>query len=175
MKSKKCIILLFLLCLGTCKVFSQRLCFYYKGAWSKWDTSYNVSGFKSNSIKRYKNLSGCILKTDPGQITYFNFEINNYSLPSKKEIKRHWKNDEWYTYTGTVEYYVNDEFPTAEALAKNNRLVWPDPRTDVTPNVKRTTSATIKIAPFKKEPEVFNIWFDNIGVGFSTQGLKFEK
>ena len=175
MKSKFHFFLLFLLCLGINKASAQQICFYFKGAWSNWTSPYVASFYNESSVHRYTNLSGCCLKTEPGGIVFFDFYMTNFTLPSKKEIKKHQKNDEWYTYYGTVEYYVNDEYPTAEELAKNNRLVWPNPRTDITPNVKRKTSATIRIAPFKKEPEVFNIWFDNIAVGFSIKGLNFKK
>ena len=175
MKSKICIFLLFLSSLGVNKAYAQSICFCYKGAWSDWKkVDYSPTNYRGCSVKRYTDLSGFLLETKPGQTTFFSFRINNFILPSKQEIKRHWKNNEWYVYTGIVEYYVNDEFPTAEALAKSNRLVCPNPRLDQTPNVKRTASATIKIAPFKKEPAVYNLWFDNIGIGFSALGFTFK-
>ena len=57
--------------------------------------------------------------------------------------------------------------------AKDNHFVMPDPRRDVTPCVKRTCNATIKIAPYKKHPQMYNIWFDGIGVGIDIRYLKF--
>lgn len=160
--------------------FGQKITFNYKGSWSEWQKiatrgdSYLTSTGEKTEIEMYSNGSGFILKSDPGQIVYFDFRITNYRVPSKDEIKWHWKANQWYEYQGTVSYYVSDDCPTAEAIAKGNQLVIPNPRQDVTPRVKRTANATIKIAPYKDRPAVYNIWFDDIGIGFSRQGLNFE-
>lgn len=126
--------------------------FCYRGQWStwkKWPFSYNKM-----VIYLYSNgdAIGLALKDNGGNI-YYRFMIDNYS-PKGKE------------FTGTVEYYVNDNYPTAEALAKANHFVVPDYRTDKTPSVKREAKATIKIVNNEEQPAVFNIWYDNIGVAF---------
>ena len=148
-------------------IAAQKITYNYKGSWSNWESA-------PGRIYRYNDLSGCILKTN-GLVEFFTFRIPNYKLPSKKEIKQHLKTNTWYEYRGTVEYYVNDAYPTANDIAKSCKLVCPDPRQDVTPQVKRTCSATIKIQPFKKEPTCYNIWFDNIGIGIDIAGLSFGK
>lgn len=147
---------------------TKNISFCYKGAWSSWVPMYE-------SLYRSTDWSSLILKTKPGQINFFEIDIKNYSFPSKKDIKKHLKENKWYEYTGTVEYYVNDDYPTAEVVAKRERLVMPNPRIDQTPNVKRTAKATIKIQPFKKTPKVYNVWFDNIAVGLDISNVKFEK
>lgn len=105
---------------------------------------------------------------------YLSFGISNYREPTKDERKYHEKNNVWYKYTGWVEYTVNDKCPTALDFSKAACFVVPNPRYDDTPTVTRKDSCTIKIAPYKKHPEVYNIWFDNIGVGVSISGLKFK-
>ena len=133
-------------------------CFCYKGQWSSWDKHY-FPDYMRISSSTYSNgdIIGLSL-SDSGGNVYYKFRINNYT-PGQKE------------FTGTVEYYVNDSFPTAEALAKANYFVRPNYRTDQTPSVKRTARATIKIVNDEKKPQVFNIWYDNIGVGFSVRNV----
>ena len=155
-------------------VCAQSWCFNYKGSWSSWIKNKDYFYYHNYDVAIYGNRSGCVLKANGG-IIFFDFQITNYVAPSKKEIKEHRKSGKWFEYVGTVSYYVNDEYPTAEALAKACVFVTPNPRQDVTPTVKRSTSARIKVAPYKKYPEVYNIWFDKIGVGINIRGLKFEK
>ena len=173
---------LFIVCLFSFgNAFSQEISFAYKGEWSSWmpicgsGISWSVSKWGGNelTISRYTDMSGIVLKS-PGGRDIFSFRITNFRLPDKKERKAHEKSGEWFSYYGTVDYYVNDEYPTAAALAKGNCLVVPNPRTDVTPSVKRHTVCEIRIAPFKKEPENWNIIFDGIGIGISTVGIKFK-
>lgn len=140
--------------------------FSYKGDWSSWRSG-------SGSIFHYQDDSGILLKNAGGQ-TYFRFQINNYVPPSKESIKKHYKNNQWYEYTGTVEYYVNDTYPNAEAIAKASHFVIPNSRTDVTPSVMRKTTCRIRIEPYKKLPSNYNIYFDNIGVAISISGINFQ-
>lgn len=157
---KKILLLLILVCTSIVAT-AQRANFCYKGEWSQW-REYPGRTF-SNS-----DNSAIVLKS-AGGTQYFAFFIDHYVKPSKKDLKQHIKSDTWFEYTGTVEYCVNDEYPTAESLAKACRFVVPNPRVQDTPTVTRTTRATIKIAPYKEVPVVFNIWFDNIGIGISVR------
>lgn len=151
----------------TCMAHAQwKQSFSYHGDWSSWQNEYG-------KISHYHDESGIILKTSGGQ-TYFSFQISNYTPPSKKELKEHLKNNQWFEYTGTVEYMVNDQYPTAEALARANRFVIPNPRYDQTPSVMRRTSCTIRIQPYKKLPANYNIFFDNIGVAIDISGMSFQ-
>lgn len=140
--------------------------FSYKGDWSSWKTEYG-------QISHYTDDSGIILKTSGGQ-TYFSFQINNYVPPTKKQLKEHLKSGKWFEYTGTVEYSVNDTYPTAEDLARASRFVIPNPRVDQTPSVLRRTTCKIRIEPYKKLPSNYNVFFDNIGVAISIQGMTFQ-
>ena len=168
---------------------AQKICFCYKGAWSDW--SPRVYGIYSSQeslvedlISNFKfyygdiygasDYSGFSLKKNG--VEYFKFTIDYpFQIAPKKVRKEHLKTGEWYVYSGTVEYYVNDVYPTAQDLAKRNYLFKPDPRSNSTPYVKRICKdATIKIAPYKKRPECFNIWFDGIGVGIDIKYLDFQ-
>lgn len=165
---------------------AQSIAFNYKGEWSPWipicRTDYYIANsWGANSLNIFQqtffgDVAGIGLKSAGGS-TIFLIHINTDELKpiDKKERKRHLKNNEWYHYSGTVEYYVNDAYPTAEDLAKDCCLVIPNPRTDKSPCVKRQAKCTIKIAPYKKSPEVWNIYFDDIGIAIGTTGIKFEK
>ena len=140
-------------------------CFCYKGQWSSWENHYFPSSYMreyddwriSCSYSPEKDIIGLSL-SDSGGNTYWSFRITNYSKGKKDCI-------------GTVEYYVNDSYPTAEALAKANYFVKPNYRVDQTPSVKRTARATFKIVNKESKPAVFNLWYDNIGVGISVRDV----
>jgi len=140
-------------------------CFCYKGQWSSWENHYFPSSYMTayddwriySTCSSENDIIGLTLK-DSGGNTYYSFKITNYSRGKG-------------TYTGTVEYYVNDTYPTAESLARANIFLRPNFRTDNTPSVKRTAKATIKIVNDEKKPAVFNLWYDNIGVGFSVRNV----
>lgn len=161
---------------------AQSIAFSYKSDWSSWmpicgsGLSWSTSSWGGNSlnISRYTNMSGIILHSQGGR-EILSFQINKFTLPDKKARKEHLKSGQWFSFYGTVDYYVNDDYPTAEDLAKNCRLVIPNPRTDQSPSVKRHTVCEIRIAPFKKEPECWNIFFDGIGIGIDTHNIKFKK
>lgn len=141
-------------------------CFCYKSQWSNWEKHYFPTSSYSRQYDDFRISSSTasngdiigLSLSDSGGNVYYSFRINNYT-PGQKQ------------FTGTVEYYVNDNYPTAEALAKANHFVRPNYRTDQTPSVKRTARATIKIVNDEKKPQVFNIWYDNIGVGFSVRNV----
>lgn len=144
---------------------AQKIAFCYKGEWSSWMNAYC-------EVAAYTDGSGVVLKTSGGR-EYFTLQIDNFVPPSKDVVKRSKKNNQWFEYTGTVTYYVSDTYPTALELAKQNVLLKPNPRTDITPVVKRTARATIRVAPFKKAPACYNVWFDDIGIGIDIQGFSF--
>jgi len=162
-------ILFVLMCLYPIMVAAQwNQTFSYKNNWSSWDTG-------RGRIQIYSDQSGIILKTDGGQ-KYFSFQITNYVPPTKNELKEHLRSNLWFEYYGTVEYMVNDNYPTAEALAKSCCFVIPNPRIDNSPSVMRRTTCRITVAPYeyKKLPSTYNVFFDNIGVGISIKGMDFE-
>ena len=156
------------------RIYSQQICWNYKGSWSSWKSWDDP--YTKGSISKYgtgDSRTGLCFKSRGG-IQYFSFYIPNYKLPTKKQRNEHMESGKWFEYSGYVNYYVNDKYPTAEALAKSNTLVIPDPRIDKTPNAQRQTRAIINIAPFKHKPEVFNVVFDDIAIGIDIREIKFE-
>lgn len=150
------------------------MCAYIDGCWSSWDTWY------TDIISLYGNYhSIAIYSKDrhPSQF-YFRFTINNYTQPTEKEIKQHYKNNTWYEYSGTVEYYITDKYQTAKSqlLASGSSRFWIPPQQpgDVKPTVKKTSTATIKIAPFKKTPRCYNIYFDGVGFAIDLKNITFS-
>lgn len=147
--------------------YRPKICYNYGGEWSQW---YNF--IDNEQTLRYGDGSGFTLRTRGG-IDFFTFRIDNYTEPNKIQKKYYLKHNLWYEYTGYVEYYVNDTYPTAEAVTKANNLVKPSPRTDLTPSVLRHAKATIKVAPYKKNPYCYNIYFDNTAIALSFYGLTY--
>lgn len=157
-------ILSFILSSYPAVMISQKICFNYKGYWSDWEHVYG-------DASRYDNGAGVVFSE--GGLPFFSFQITSFVEPSREQLKEHRKTKEWLEYTGYVEYYVNDKSPTAGHIAKQCELVRPNPRRDITPTVKRRAYATIRIAPYKDYPEVYNLFFDDIGVGVSIEGVRF--
>ena len=87
------------------------------------------------------------------------------------------KNELWYEYSGFVEYYVTEQYPTITAILR--AFEFPkfncNSGSDGNPCVKRTARATIKIAPYKKRPKCYNIYFDNIGVAIDMEDSFFNQ
>lgn len=75
-----------------------------------------------------------------------------------------------------MEYYVTENYPTIEAILRAYEFPYFNctSGSNGNPCVKRTAHATIKIAPYKKHPECYNIYFDNVAVGISFDGVHFE-
>lgn len=162
---------------------------YYNGYWGDWKNYWtecwgNYGGFKLyNYGEHISNY-------------HFAFNINGYTTPSKKEIKEHRKNKTWWTYTGTVEYYISDVYPTLKsALMELGRPLEEKDADDFDYKYKKLplaraanmskngktigftriiAKATIKIAPYKKHPDTYNIWVDDVALGISLNGQSFN-
>jgi len=175
-----------LLIIGALVSFSQtkKFCCYYDGYWGNWSTY---------SAQMRGNYNGFVLHDSwehPSNY-YFSFEIDHRTPPTKKEVKEHYKKNLWWEYTGSVEYYVCDVYPTIKDCFK--QFGRPLKKSDIETTeynsklsvlratkirqqgsfvanglTKRTARATIKIAPYSYKnlkPMVYNFWFD--GVGFA--------
>lgn len=160
---RKLFIMMFLLGISlNMSAISIACCF--DGYWSEWQDC-------GNSCKIKGGYSGFIFySSSDGPWNYlFKFTIDNFRMPEAKQRKKDAKNGVWYEYTGTVEYYICDDYPTMYSVfkeAKKPKFV-PKDRADGRPTKKVTSKATIKIAAFKDRPNTYNIWFDNVGVAFS--------
>ena len=144
---------------------------YYDGYWGEWNTwdlvqPYKLNGNYSGFIIYYADDPTLPFYSHPSQYI-FKFQIENYVAPTKQQIKEHRKKNEWYVYSGTVEYFVMESEPTIRDILKQYHFPLFDKDThDKYGNyaVKRVANATIKIAPYKKHPEVYNIWFDDVAI-----------
>lgn len=148
-----------------------KLSCYFDGYWSAWHA------YRSSIRGGY---DGFILynPSDGPWYPFFKFTINNYYIPSDKGTRNNnIKNNRWYEFSGTVEYYICDDFPSAYQGFKKYRepvLIDPKRTQDEGRPVKKITSrATIKIAPFKDHPKVYNIWFENVGYGIDLGNMHF--
>ena len=80
----------------------------------------------------------------------------------KKSRKQHYKSKEDYELKGEVEIFTD-----TETFIKGFPFQCPThDRPEMRNNVMK---ATIKIAPYKERPQVFNIWFGNYGLAIATQ------
>lgn len=149
-----------------------KLCGYFGGYWSEWRYA--------STAKIYGGYNGFIIydSSDGPWYPYFKFTISNYYIPSDKGIrKNNIKNNSWYEFSGTVEYYISDDYLSAYENFKKKSgpsFVAPKPFQDKGRPVKKITSrARIKIAPFKDHPRVYNIWFDKVGLGIDLNDIHF--
>lgn len=154
-------------------------CSWHDGYWGQWKNHSSRLGFEFNEFSLYGNYSGFIIyekNAHPSEYI-FKFQADSYVTPDKKTIKYHRKNNVWYEYSGTVEYYVTESYPTIAAVLK--AFEFPifncNSGSSGNPCVKRTARATIKIAPYNDHPKCYNIYFDNIGVGIGLdEGIHFK-
>lgn len=169
MKRLSIVFLFVFLLLG--EVYSQiKINSYYDGYWeTSWRTT---SGCKIRG-----NYSGFIIfaEEDHPSKYFFKFQISNYVTPDASTLKYHRKSETWLQYTGTVEYYVSESFPTILDVLRKNHFpgITPTYGEGKQPVAKRVANATIKIAPYKDHPKVYNIWFDGVGVGIDLNNLYF--
>ena len=73
-------------------------------------------------------------------------------------------------------YYFLDKYLYIrynEILKKWGFPIYHDWSTRNEPIAKRVANATIKIAPYKKHPELYNIWFDDVAIGIQLVYIHF--
>lgn len=161
-------------------VYCYSLCICGQIKVSSWCDGYWGEWFPLTSVKVYGNYSGFTLyysNDHPSQFM-FRFQIDSYKETTNKERKVYRKNKKWIEYTGTVEYYVSETYPTIKDIikAKQFPLISPTRVKENEPCVKRTTSAKICIEPnsYIFYPRNYAIWFDGIGVGIHLKDFYFE-
>lgn len=160
--------LIIILLLFPCKIFSYTYISYgIDGYWSSWKVPllYEFDGTISNFV--------IYADVDHPSVFLLRVKINNYIKPTKDEIKKHLKNDDWFKFYGTVEYWVCDEYPTIKEVFKRTDEYYckfvhnPSSRyshSEEGRKVKRTAQAIIKTKCDKKGViKVISIFFDDIG------------
>ena len=153
-------------------------CSWHDGYWGQWKSHSSSVDWRYNEYSLYGNFSGFIIYkkgAHPSEFI-FKFETKYFTTPDKKTIKSHLKNNTWYEYSGTVEYYVTEEYPTIAAILKAYEFPHFNCNSGSSGNpcVKRTANATIKIAPYKKQPKCYNIFFDGVAVGIDMENTSFD-
>ena len=176
--------LLLIICFSAFSQWGMATSAKIHGHWSNWilyDYENHVSNDSFIDMRmQYNDLSNIFIgmtfmrKQDQSWDWFFKFEIDNYVKPDKKTRKQHQKNKSWYVYSGWVEYFVSDDYPTIQDVLEHYLFPRMLPKGD-TVRAKRRAKATIKIAPYKKYPTCFNIFFDDIGVGISFQKFPFDR
>lgn len=182
---KKFLLILILVITGFLGAYAQMsTAAYVRGYWTEWSRRNYSTGYYYHrdfemkmQYNRYDNTFSGIEFTKSGNQPWdwcFKFEVENYVKPDKKVRKEHQKNNIWYEYSGWVEYYVTDDYPTIQKVLEHYQFPMVQPTGD-SARAKRRARATIKIAPYKKAPECFNINFDGVGVGISFGEFPFDK
>lgn len=158
-----------------------KTCGYFDGYWGAWEENYFMDIFGRIDYtlpcqKVYGDYSGfCIYQAQAHPSYYsFRFKITNYVEPSKKTKKEHLKSKQWYDYNGIVEYYVTDKYPTAKACVRSSSGNFPSVLPTTEGAKKKTVNARIQIAPYKDHPQVYNIWFEDVGVGIDLGFVTFN-
>jgi hypothetical protein len=138
---------------------------FQNGIWYPWEKGSGV--IQSGT---YNQFTVHHHTEDPSKF-YFRITIDNFYIPDKKTRKEHIKNNEWYEYTGYIEYWIDDEhlnflscLPNYDRLLPNAALPWY--KYDGRPSIIKKSPAKIQIQPYEKTPQIYNIWFEGIGYAF---------
>lgn len=147
---------------------------YVDGYWSEWRRHYV-------RLQGEFGMFGSILMYEygshPSQFLW-KININYFQIPKKSVLRKYRKQNKWFEYKGTIEYYITDDKPNAKTILK--QADYPDvnpafhdvSRGDM-PCVKKTSQAVIRIAPYKDQPKCFNIYFDGVGFAIDLEDTIF--
>lgn len=157
--------------LGIGDAVSQQFAYLIDGYWSNWEyKGVTAGGSLRNLVVFYSDEHPSIFE--------LKWKADNYTKPSQKEIKEYIKKDAWFEYTGTVEYWVSEQYPTIkDALKKSGFLVTnPDSRIEnfdfCGKKAKRTANAKMR-CKFDETGDivVISLIFDGIGYAISFKTL----
>ncbi len=156
---------------------------WHDGYWGEWKRHTYRHPINSLPVEYeyslYGNYSGFIIYKKGAHPSEFIFKFNtdSYSTPNNKQKKYHLKNNLWFVYSGTVEYYVTEKYPTIAAVLKAFEFPYfnCNSGSSGSPCVKRTAKAWIKIEPYKKRPKCYNIYFDDVAVAIDMEDSYFNQ
>lgn len=176
MKKTRLLVLLILCFMSSTKGFSQ-IWFnkYIDGYWGK-VKDYDISAVGN----RYREITFFKKYSHPSNYL-FKLTINN--IPSKidrKELRRRRNINEWFEYTGSLEYFTcdyekNPKYQNQKILnsEKNQNFKkdiftnWPSTTEKGDYVISHKTPVRVTIAPYKKYPIRYNIYFkDDLGFEF---------
>lgn len=169
--------------IGAYAEVSLSTAYYLNERWSNWTRrSYGMGYRSANSLKcniilisnrTFFGLEFSQLKSQSSNWC-FKFTVNNYKKPTKKVRKENLKSDTWYEYEGWVEFYLDNENPTIKSVLEQYYFPLIEPGIGNNTHLIHVP-ALIKIAPYKKAPEHFEIFFDNVGLGITFDEWPFDK
>lgn len=165
------LLLLFMCTLVNAQIPYIKTSIHKNNYWTDWKSCSSVA-FRGN----WSQMTAYNTVTGNTSTFYFRLTINGFSLPDNKTKKSHLKTKSWYEYSGSIEYWIDDEhldFISTCSLTGFPIDANPSVKTDNTPSIIKKSTAIIKISPYKKYPEVYNVWFDDIGFAFSMCGQHF--
>ena len=149
---------------------TRQICAYFDGYWSEW-LSLGDDVIFSGSYSSF-----VIYQQNEGPWDYFfKVSLDEFKSPDKKSKKKHIKSGEWYEYTGKVEFYISDDNTDIyEIFKKSKRAAFITKKAMGERPVKRIVrNATIRVKPYKRKPQVYNIFFDKVGVGINFGKWQF--
>lgn len=145
--------------------------FYYDGFWHDWEYIGNRFAGSWNDLILYNSADG--IENYTLRVTIDNPQV----MPNKKQRKEMLKTKQWIDFTGTVEYFICDDYPTAYDIFKKYRsglwhsLIyhnWRDKNWNQRPTKRVKKNVRIQVAPFKNNNiRTYNIWWDNVGLGIT--------
>lgn len=142
---------------------------YFDGYWSKWLMA---------EACVYGGYSGFIIYfDDEGKWNYrFKFTIDDMKFPNRKQRKKDIKNNKFYEFVGTVEYYISDDFPSMLSVFRKHKRFYllPAKLDNGRPTKKVTSKAVFKVQAFKDLPRVYNMWFDDVGIAIDLGSVYFQ-
>lgn len=170
------ILLSFILLLNIIAISAESNCHSYSasldGTWDKWKAcNWSFSIVHGNEFRFYG-------ANDNPRDYFFTIRYNGTD-PTKDEIKKHHKNQEWYEYTGTLTYFIDDDFPTAySVLEKYSWLATKKLHKQNRPILTKQVQCRILLSPdtfYKKSRSwTINVFFNDSGkqvaFGISVNG-----
>lgn len=162
-----------LLCCGLAK--AQVLCevtysAYINGIWGAWSQKYTDYYYG-----RFSEVYHIGDNRHPSEYSW-KLTLHDFVRPDSKQMKEHYKKKEEWEYSGTLEYYVSDAYPTSLSQLKafGYLAVTPslhDVSKGQTPCVKRRQEVTVKILPYKDYPHYYNVFYHDVDNNEFNQGF----
>lgn len=171
---KNLLILFFLTTLPNYALAQLSTSAWYDGYWGEWKEQYSrYTGVCYYNL--FGNYSGFTVyyRSDHPSNYSLKFQISSYTPPSKEMIKYHYKNNIPFEYSGIVEYFVSESYPSIKSALKSWGFTWV--KNGDNDSYKRTVNATIKISPYKKSPKCYTLIFDDVAIGLDLGTWEFKQ
>ena len=139
------------------------------GYWGDWKSSYIGVGIEKFYFNGAINHFVIHSSEEHPSNYVMKVTINDYRLDTdKKSRKQRLKDNVYYEYEGTVEYYTELTFQDFGEYTHR----WPYISWNTSKGKKHVAKAIIKIQPYKEYPQILNIFFENYGVAISVPNNK---